>query len=145
MFKKGILLLLLFAITACSKDSFNQQNTLVPSVAVSVPTNNLAFISTPGSFEILYGQGYNANGIIVFNIDNNTYLAFDLTCPHINVNECSNAMAVNSQTGEMTCNCGADKVVFTQFRTSTTVGENTYHLRQYRVILQGNQLRVTNF
>ncbi len=137
-------LILVFA--SCSSDVFTQKNTLVPEVAVNASLNDPSFLSIPGDFRILPNQGYRANGIIVFNIDKQTFLAFDLTCPYLSPNECNLAMDVEDGTGVMSCAiCEQSDITFTQFKTKVTINQKTYHLRQYKVSVQGNSLLVTNF
>ncbi|MDO6800908.1 hypothetical protein Q4595_00470 [Wenyingzhuangia sp. 1_MG-2023] len=149
MFQKIIFFFLLILLMACNKQEFNQQKTLVPYTAVNTTTNPFdpTFISNTGvgGYTIITGQGYNANGIIVFNLGNNYFLAFDLTCPYIDPEECTTSMSVNTS-GKMSCdNCTNDNITFTQYNTSATVNGQTYSLRQYSAILEGNAVRITNF
>ncbi|MGY6649456.1 hypothetical protein [Wenyingzhuangia sp. IMCC45574] len=145
MIKKGISLLLLFIASACTKQNINQQNTLVPWSPVEAFSNNLTLIKTPGDHDVLPG-GYNSNGIVVYNLGNDRFFAYDLTCPHLSPSECNQGMTYDSSTGDITCTCGDTNVVFNLGNRSAKGKDgNTYHLREYRVIVQGNQLRVTNF
>lgn len=151
MFQKIVFSFFLICFISCNKNEFNQQSTLVPFTTVNASTYlDLSFTSTPGDFQIVTGQGYNGNGVIVFNIDNDIFLAYDLTCPYTDPEECDTPMEVDVLSGEMTCEeCGDDDISFTQFQTSVTVEEGgvseTYYLRQYGAFLEGNVVRITNF
>ncbi|ANW97312.1 hypothetical protein AXE80_13865 [Wenyingzhuangia fucanilytica] len=142
--KKVILLGCLLLLTACVKNNFNQQNTLVPHVNVNFHVN-ADFISLVGQFTIETGHGY--QGIIVFNIDgNNTFRAFDLGCPYVKPSECNIPMQVDEATGEMSCaGCANDDIRFTQYKTGVTIGETQYYLREYNAYLEGGVVRITNF
>lgn len=151
MLYKIIVVCFLIVLLGCSQNEFNQQNTLVPYTIVNASTYpDPSFTSTPGDFQIVPGQGYNGNGIIVFNIDTNIFLAYDLTCPYVDPDDCDSAMEVDMLSGEMICeDCANDDIFFTQYQNSVTIGDGdnteTYYLRQYSATLEGNVVRITNF
>lgn len=152
MFQKIIIGCFFVFFLSCSKDTFREQDTLVPELEQRLDVSTFpdpSFTSTPGNFQIISGQGNDGNGVIVFNIDNNIFWAFDLTCP-VDPDECG-AMEVDVLSGEMTCDedC-TDGSAATQFIPSVilnkdTEDETTYNLRRYNAFLEGNVVRITNF
>lgn len=143
--KKVILLSCFLLLTACIKNNFNQQNTLVPDVRVdtSVPLN---YVSFPGDYTIKYGVGAQGLGIIVFNIDGTNFLAYDLSCPYLSPSDCNIAMSVDSA-GEMSCaGCANDDITFMNItKTRVVINETAYHLREYYAFLEGGVVRITNY
>ena len=142
--KKVILLSCSLLLTACIKNNFNQQNTLVPEVNVntSVP---LDYVPFPSDHTIKYGVGSQALGIIVFNIDGTNFRAFDLSCPYLSPTECGVSMLVDSA-GEMSCaGCKNDDIRFYYYQTGVTINETEYYLREYYAYLEGGVVRITNY
>lgn len=83
--------------------------------------------------------GYNGNGVIVFRADQNEYKAFDATCPqHIST---KTPVVLNANgTGKATCpECST-----VYFLMSNGYPPNGYKLKQYRTIVNGSYIRVTN-
>ncbi|NIJ43929.1 copper chaperone CopZ [Wenyingzhuangia heitensis] len=150
MIKNIIFFFTLLILTACTNQGFNQQNTMVPNTNVNFSISTPSFISLSGigNYHIEAGQGF--MGVIVFNIDGNTFRAFDLGCPYVNPNECQVPMTIENGTGEMSCaNCANDDITFTQQITGVTIGEGdsekTYYLREYSAFLENGSVRITNF
>ncbi|MEN8765230.1 MAG: hypothetical protein ACN4EF_01355 [Wenyingzhuangia sp.] len=125
-------------LTSCIKQE--DVNTLVPDTRVDF-TVSPAFIPLQGSPHVRYGQGYNANGVVLFNYGSNSFRAFDLTCP----TECLEAMEIDTS-GIMTCKtCEDEKISFTQYQIKIKVNKVTYYLKEYYATLQGNNIRITNY
>ncbi len=85
------------------------------------------------------GYGYRGNGVIVFRQSENEIVAFDATCPnHITENTSVNIDAIGS--GTATCpHCGR-----VYFLVNYGYPKDGYPLKQYRVIWNGNFVRVYN-
>lgn len=85
------------------------------------------------------GVGYNNNGVIVFRADQEEYKAFDATCPqHI---ETKTSIELNANgTGKATC----PKCNTVYYLMNSGYPANGYKLKQYRTIVNGNFIRVTN-
>ena len=146
VFKNSVILSILVLLFSCKNQSFNQQNTTVPYVIVNtfVSASNL---SAPGTFSVINNQG--SQGIIVYNLDGTYYRAFDLACPYLIPSKCKYPMTVDDS-GVMTADkCSKDDISFSQYKTSVTINNNTYYLREYKVTLEGDSLngtvRITNF
>lgn len=126
-------------LTACIKQ--DNINTLVPDDIKIDFSVTAAFIPQIGTPYVRFGQGYNANGIVLFNYGQNQFRAFDLTCP----TECLGAMDIDPS-GIMTCkDCNNEEISFTQYQTTYTGKSTTYSLKEYFATLEGGVVRITNF
>jgi nitrite reductase/ring-hydroxylating ferredoxin subunit len=83
---------------------------------------------------ILY-PNVGAKGLYIFNTGN-AYNAFDAACPNQSLSDCS-TMTLNGI--NLVCPC--DKEEYSLF---TGLGKLTYPLKQYRVEVNGNVLRIYN-
>jgi len=85
------------------------------------------------------GYGYKNNGVIVFRLNENEILAFDATCPnHIDINASVNLNPNGS--GTATCpHCGT-----VYYLVNYGYSKEGYPLKQYRVIKNGDDVRVYN-
>jgi len=134
--KKIISFLLIISFYSCT--STDDGNHILPNVPVSETVYlNLhnALQHTGGSSTVSGG----ISGIIIYNIDNTRYMAWDAACPHLAPNECT-AMALEGLL--MVCSC--DKSKFSILDGSPQSGTK-YAARQYRVVKDGNTLLITNF
>ena len=137
--KKAVLFGFFLILASCIKQE--DITTFVPEdtrVDITIPP---AFIPQDGTFYVTNGQGYNANGIVLFNYGRGNFRAFDLTCP----TECLEAMSIDNS-GIMTCNtCENKKISFTQYQITIKENGTTYGLREYSTKLEGGVVRITNF
>lgn len=122
----------------CSTNSPNNNNPYLPNYSVNVDIN----MNLPAYSSLLYvsnsvfisGQG--VRGIIVFN-SGSGYNAFDAACPNQALSSCSTMTikGINSL-------CACDSAEYSLF-TGQSAGK-PYPLKQYRVEVNGNVLRVYN-
>ena len=138
--KKYFLLLIAFSILfGCSTNSTNNNNPYIPNYTVNVDINmnlpqysDLKFVSNA-----VYIPNQGARGIIVFNAGSG-YNAFDAACPNQALSSCS-TMTIK---GGIMALCACDNAEYSLF-TGQSKGKQ-YPLKQYRVEVNGNLLRVYN-
>lgn len=157
--KKFIFLFFLAFFTASCLQETEQGNSFVPYVVVNKSINiNLASYNdllTPSGYVVIANLGY--RGVIVYNMGNGGYIAFDLACPHLDGSGCT-APLDYSNFPELTNSCEDDGIYYDfQLGYSITYSKNkdgdqidvsgtAYVLTQYKVIDNGNnQLIITNF
>jgi nitrite reductase/ring-hydroxylating ferredoxin subunit len=138
--KKYFLLLIAFPLLfGCSTNSTNNNNPYLPSYPVNLDINmnlpqysSLKFVSNA-----VYISGQGVRGIIVFN-SGSGYNAFDAACPNQALSSCS-TMTIK---GGINALCACDNAEYSLF-TGQSAGKE-YPLKQYRVEVNGNLLRVYN-
>jgi nitrite reductase/ring-hydroxylating ferredoxin subunit len=132
---------LLIAVTmlfGCTSNSFNNNNPYLPNYTFTIDIN----MSLPSYSSLLYPSNaiYYPNqgvrGLIVFNTGSG-YNAFDAACPNQALSSCSTMTikGINSL-------CACDSAEYSLF-TGQSAGKQ-YPLKQYRVEVNGNILRVYN-
>lgn len=141
---KRILLVfpLILFLFGCSSDDDLRQNPYLPHLNFSVnfdlslpEYNQLNF---PGNKYIT--RNYGINGIVVFNLNNDQYLAYELTDPNHVPQTCS-ILTVNGT--EATCSCG-DGNKYTIITGQQIAGEGEYTLKPYRAQRVGGVLQISN-
>jgi nitrite reductase/ring-hydroxylating ferredoxin subunit len=138
--KKYLILLIAFPMLfGCSTNSTTNNNPYLPNYAVNVDINmnlpqysNLKFVSNA-----VYISGQGVRGIIVFNTSGTTFNAFDAACPNQALSSCS-TMTIKG----INAVCGCDNAEYSLF-SGQSAGKQ-YSLKQYRVEVNGNLLRIYN-
>lgn len=122
---------------SCSDSDFNNTNPFIPNYSFTLDINlnlpqysNLKFVSNA-----VFIPGIAARGVIVFNTGSG-YNAFDAACPNQTISACS-TMTING----INAVCGCDNSEYSLF---TGQGQLQYPMKQYRVQVNGNVLRVYN-
>lgn len=95
-------------------------------------------LNYPGNSFVTYNYGI--NGIVIYNLNNSRYLAFELTDPNHPVTECS-ILQVDGT--EVFCSC-EDGNVYTIITGQQIAGEGEYSLKPYRVVRIGDVLEISN-
>ena len=136
------LIFLIPVILSCSGDDDIRNNPYLPDLNFSVrfdlslpEYNQLNF---PGNSFTTYNYGI--NGIVIYNLNNDQYMAFELTDPNHVIQECS-VMTVKGTEAICSCNDGNKYTIVTGQQIA---GEGQYPLKPYRVVRQGNVLEVSN-
>lgn len=144
--KKHFLILLLFPIFfGCDNNSPVNNNPFLPNYGVNLEINlslpqfsDLKFISNS-----VYVAGQGVRGIIIFNSTGKDYMAFDAACPNQAISDCS-TMTLK---GGIVAVCACDETEYSLF-TGQCLGQKCtgkqYSMKQYRVEVIGNVLRVYN-
>ena len=142
--KKTLLyLLLIFYFSGCSNDDeLRINNPNLPDLRftfqldLNLPQYNR--LNFPGNSFVTYNYGL--NGVVIYNINNSMYTAFELTDPNHIPDECS-VLALNGT--EATCQC-EDGNVYTVITGQQIAGQGQYPLKPYRILRRGNLIEVSN-
>ncbi|MBW3517843.1 hypothetical protein [Flavobacterium sp. NKUCC04_CG] len=137
-------LFLLFIITisflGCSKDSSSNRNPYLPDYPISLNINlNLPQYSNlrhPSTAVRVFGEALGARGLIIFN-SGSGYMAYDVACPNHELKDCS-TMELIGVSAECPCD-GLKYLLFTGLSEGAA-----YPLKQYRIDIMGDVLRVYN-
>lgn len=137
--KKYFLLLMVFPMFfGCTPNTINNNNPYLPNYTFTIDINmNLpAYSSLLYVSNAIYYPGQGVRGLIVFN-SGSGYNAFDAACPNQALSSCSTMTikGINSL-------CACDSAEYSLF-TGQSAGKQ-YPLKQYRVEVNGNVLRVYN-
>ncbi|MEZ4779812.1 MAG: hypothetical protein R2786_10565 [Flavobacteriaceae bacterium] len=146
MYKFLFSLIIFVILTGCNKnndDGINNNNPYLTPPIVNLTLNlNLPEYNPlrfPGNSIVLSQQGI--KGIIVYNVNNDLYTAFDLTDPNHIPNSCSK-MTVEGIIATCTCeDHNAYDIVTGQI---TPAEQNTYPMHQYRISRSGDNITVSN-
>jgi nitrite reductase/ring-hydroxylating ferredoxin subunit len=137
--KKHLCLIVSFLfLLSCSDNQRSNKNPYVPNYSFNVTLNtNLPSYSTlkyPSN--AIYYPNDGVRGIIVFNTDGKNYNAFDAACPNQELSECS-TMTIKG----INAICPCDK---TEYNLFTGSGGKEYPLKQYRVEVKNEIIRIYN-
>lgn len=143
MIRKPLLfLVLMIAFISCNPDDELNQNPFLPDqnfrlvLNLSLPEyNNLNF---PGNSFVTYNYGI--NGVVVYNLNNTQYVAFELSDPNHTLRECS-LLTVQGIIASCSCN---DENSYNIITGEISTGTGQYALKPYRVRKSGNTLEVYN-
>ncbi len=134
----------LFSILIVSITLFACRNQYrgIPNVSVDVYINILdpSYSSLAGLGAWKYVNG-GSKGIIVFNLDNETYLAYERHCPHDPENECSQVVV------DETNLIAVDSCCMTKYQLldgNPISGPGTIPLLTYRTSFDGNIIHIRN-
>ncbi len=132
-------LLLILSLFSC--DNTDDNNPFLPIFPVNFTINlNLAEginLIHDGNQEIFLDQGI--RGIIVKRFSATNFVAFDLACPHIELQNCS-TMTVEGSI--LICLCDDER--FQILDGASVSGNVNVTARNYNAILNGNILRISN-
>jgi len=143
---KKILILFFISISllACkSDDSNNNSNPFlnIPAVNLSLNLNlpEYTALKFPGNSVVITSQGI--KGIVVYNIDDSQYSAFEISDPNHNPNSCSR---MEIETPVATCQCD-DENSYNIITGEHTNGDNTkYPMYRYNAVRSGDIVQVYN-
>ena len=138
--KNSLFLLIVFPMLfGCDTNAPINNNPYLPNYAVNVDINlnlpqysALKFVSNA-----VYIPNEGVRGIIVFNTSGTTYNAFDAACPNQVLSSCS-TMTIKGINALCTC----DNAEYSLFSGQSKGA--AYPLKQYRVTVNGNVLKVYN-
>ena len=141
--KKPVLFICLSLIfLGCSPDNEVRVNPYLPDLNfsfrldLSLPQYNP--LNFPGNSFVT--RTYGVNGIVIYNLNNDQYMAFELTDPNHIPQPCS-ILTVTGTKAE--CNC-EDGNIYTIITGQLIAGEGPYSLKPYRVVRTGNVLEISN-
>jgi nitrite reductase/ring-hydroxylating ferredoxin subunit len=124
---------------SCSDNGFNNKNPYLPNYSFTLDINmNLpAYSNLRYASNAIYYSGAGAKGIFVFNTGSG-YNAFDAACPNQALSSCS-TMTIKG----INVVCPCDSKEYSLF-TGQAQGGAQYPLKQYRIEVNENVLRVYN-
>lgn len=133
---------LLILITACSGSDDNLRNN------PNLPDLNFRFqlnlnfpeyndLQFPGNSYATYNYG--VKGVVIYNINNSQYVAFELSDPNHPPSNCS-GMTVNG----VIASCGCDENKYNIITGEPSEGDGQYIMKPYQVRRSGNILEIFN-
>jgi len=140
----GILVFATLLLFSCNNDdNLNRNNPFLIDPLVNLQLNlslpEYNQLNFPGNSIIIPGQGI--RGIVIYNIDNTQYTAFELTDPNHAPNDCSR-MEINGI--EATCPCITDTNKYNIVTGQHSTNPDLYPMQNYRAERTGNVVRITN-
>ncbi|MFL1894686.1 hypothetical protein ACJRPK_03225 [Aquimarina sp. 2-A2] len=139
-------LLIIFLMLSCaSDDDARISNPFIPSVNfthsinLDLPQYNMLKFPNNSYVETLAGVG--VKGVIIYNIDNTLYSAFELSDPNITPSSCS-TLTVKGIEASSTCDNTTN--VYEIVNGKQLKGEGGYPLVRYAIRRDGNRLTITN-
>lgn len=144
MMKRLILgLVFLMMMISCSSDDNRRNNNpylvdLSFSMTLDLNLPEYYNLNFPGNTYSTYNYGL--KGVVVYNLNNSQYTAFELTDPNHPVSSCSR-LTVEGIIA--TCNC-EDRNSYNIITGELSEGTGQYSLKPYRVRKSGNVIEVYN-
>ena len=143
MLKKLFFLTTFLLLFSCSPDDdFRNDNPYLVDMNMSFQLdlnlpqyNDLQF---PGNAFVTYNYGI--NGVVIYNLNNSVYTAFELSDPNHPLTECS-TLELNGT--EVSCRCD-DGNKYTIITGQQLSGEGEYPLKAYRIERRGSILEISN-
>lgn len=142
---KNILFLILpILVLSCSSDDRPDNNQFLPPTRINYQINlNLPQFNKlkfPGNHFIDYTANGSIKGIIIYNVDNTQYTAFELSDPNHTPSDCS-TQDIKGITASCNCKDGNAYNIITGQQTS---GDGQFALRRYTIRRDGNTLSISN-
>ncbi len=135
---------MLCLLLSCSSDDNRASNPNLPTFdfAVEVNLNLPQFSDLKFDFnsETITNDGVGIKGVVIFNIGNEQYTAFELSDPNILPSDCS-ALRING--ANAASNCGNDNE-YSLITGQQLKGEGGFPLFAYRINRNGNTLFISN-
>ncbi len=139
--KKIAIIFLLFLSFSCSDNNIDPNNILP-----NIPVNQSLFLNNPEFIDLqvvggwAYAQG-GISGLVIYHYSINNYIAFDRAAPHINPKPCSQMIVKNGINLFTPC----DDSVFNLLNGAPLTDGISFSAKQYRVVVIGDTLQITNF
>lgn len=142
---KNVVFIFCFVLLSSCKsdDDVNRDNPFLIDPLVnlqldlSLPQFNL--LNFPGNSILINTQGI--KGIVVYNIDNSQYVAFELTDPNHAPNSCSR---MEIEGIEATCPCPEDENKYNIITGQHATEPNLFPMQRYQAVRNGNTITLTN-
>jgi len=142
--KKILYFLTVFLCFSCSKDdkrNDNNPNLINPLVSLNLNLNLPEYnaLLFAGNSIIINQQGI--KGIVVYNVNNDFYTAFDLSDPNHTPNDCSR-MTIAGIVAK--CPCQTDENEYDIVTGKHRINPDLYPMQQYFAQRTGDNLRINN-
>lgn len=142
--KKTLFFAGIFLILSCSSDDNRDNNQFLPPSSVNYQINlNLPQFNSlkfPSNHLVDNSENGSIKGVIIYNIDNTQYAAFELSDPNHSPSSCS-TQTIDGITATCNCDDGNSYNIVTGQQTS---GDGQFGLRRYNVRREGNTLFISN-
>lgn len=131
-------------LISCNRDNNNE---IIPDVPVYIGPIHVTDAEYQALFNLVYGnhlealEGYQANGILLVNLGNNEFAAYDCTCTHEVEKDCF-VRPENSNSVTVTCSCCES--TYELINGSVTKGPANYPLKAYKTTFNGEYLSIYN-
>lgn len=130
----------LFSCTADDNERINNPYltniSFILDLNLNLPEYNA--LNFPGNSYVTYNYGI--NGVVIYNVNNSQFTAFELSDPNHALSGCS-TLSVSGIIATCNCNDGNSYNILTG---EITEGSGQYSLKPYRVRKSGNVLEVYN-
>ena len=131
-------------LISCNKDDSridNNPNLLSPPISVNLNLNLPQYnpLKFPGNSLVLAGEGI--RGVVIYNVNNDLYTAFELSDPNHIPNGCSK-MTISGIVAS--CPCTNDANTYDIVTGQHQANESLYPLQQYFAVRNGNNIQITN-
>ena len=139
-----ILFTIVLIFTSCNRnDDINNDNPNLIDPLVSINLNldlpEYNGLNFPNNSVVLTQVG--VRGIVVFNVNNDLYTAFDLADPNHTLSSCS-TMEIDGILA--TCSCEDDDNVYDLVTGQHQTRPDTFPMQAYRAERIGNSIRISN-
>lgn len=130
------------AISCTKDDGVRNDNPYLIDVSLRMDLNlslpEYNSLNFPGNS--YYTYNYGINGVVIYNINNTQYTAFELSDPNHPLKECSKLSVEGIL---VSCNCD-DGNTYNIITGELTEGSGQYSLKPYRIRRNGNVLEISN-
>ena len=136
--------LLLVILLGCGRDEV-ERNPYLTSINFNVNLN----LNLPGYDNLRYaGGGQNIqqggiNGLLIFNLNGNDFLAWEATCPNHPIRDCSD-LSITGVLAECACEGFEYSLATGQLLNPKEETKNPYPMLFYNVRRSGNTLQISN-
>ena len=143
-FTTGFSALLFLLLMGCSRENL-ERNPYLPELQFSVPIN----LNLPEYNALLFAGGshflpqYGHKGILIFNLNGNSYTAWEASCPNHLPNDCSRTQVVGVL-AECACEGYQYSLATGQLLNPDTALSSPYSMVFYNTVLRGNTLVISN-
>jgi len=131
-------------LLGCGKDKI-ERNPYLTSVRFNVNLN----LNLPGFDNLRYAGGGQSirqggiNGLLVFNLNGNDFLAWEATCPNHPIRDCSD-LSITGVLAECSCEGFEYSLATGQLLNPKEGTKNPYPMLLYNVRRSGNNLNISN-
>lgn len=142
--KKCLYGVMLFILIGCSNDAL-ERNPFLPAMRFSIPIN----LSLPQYDNLRFAGGaillpnYGHKGIIVFNLNGDSYLAWEASCPNHLPSDCSQTQ-ITGVLAQCSCEDYQYSLATGQLLNPAEGQSEIYSMVMYQAILRGNTLELSN-
>jgi len=143
-FTTGFSALLFLLLVGCSRENL-ERNPYLPELQFSVPIN----LNLPEYNALLFAGGshflpqYGHKGILIFNLNGNSYTAWEASCPNHLPNDCSRTQVVGVL-AECACEGYQYSLATGQLLNPDAALSSPYSMVFYNTVLRGNTLVISN-